>query len=85
MKRWATWLASTRRVWWIWAVMWLLLTGVVVKTLPSLTKVASAQSTSFLPASAEPSVAQHYLNRIHLIILNALPVRVIKRSNWTRH
>ncbi len=64
MKRWATWLASTRRVWWIWAVVWLLITVVVVKTLPSLTKVASAQSTSFLPASAEPSVAQHYLNRV---------------------
>lgn len=64
MKRWAGWLASTRRVWWMWAVLWLLITVVVVKTLPSLTKVASAQSTSFLPASAEPSVAQHYLNRI---------------------
>lgn len=64
MKRWATWLASTRRVWWIWPVVWLLLTVVVVKALPNLTRVASAESTSFLPASAEPSVAQHYLGRI---------------------
>lgn len=65
MKRWARWMASTRRVWWVWAVVWLVLTVVVVKALPNLTTVASAQSTSFLPASAEPSLAQHYLNRIH--------------------
>ena len=65
MKRWARWMASTRRMWWLWAVGWLLVTVVVVKALPNLTAVASAQSTTFLPSSSEPSLAQHYLSRIH--------------------
>jgi len=64
MKRWGQFLARRARVWWVWPLVWLLLTGVAVKALPNLTQVVSNQSQSLLPASAEPTVAQHYLSRI---------------------
>ena len=84
MKRWAAWLASTRRMWWVWAVVWLLLTVVVVKTLPNLTTVASSQSPSFLSASSEPSVAQHYLSRIKSSSGGGSTVEVVLHDISTR-